>query len=303
MQRSLALAAVIGAGCNVPHYQTHAFVAPQPCGQGPYDFHVALEGHHPEGVDIIACTPHKLAGYAQVSMNQLKLYTEPFGDTADNQRCLGGGPIAVATTAATPATTMTDMAGATESDAGSQLVEQGFIGKDVQVFSDDELCQPYGLSGQTVFRTQLDDDLFVHPGNDLHVRIWSDAPNDLEHVVFLMRDVRWDKKLAKAEVHVVRPGEKVAEPPPRRDHGPPPPALAEQRPPEPSAGATWIAGSWTWTGSQWGWSSGFWRDAEVATPAPRIEVPGAPPAPNAVWIAGGWQLRAGSWVWVGGRWR
>lgn len=310
MHRSSIAAALIAAGCSTYHYQTHAYVASTRCGQGPYDFELTLEGHHPEGVEVIACTPRQLAGYTEVTAKSVtdhatSIGTESFGDKPDNQRCVSGQQIAVATNSVTSGTGSAPQGAAGDPAAAPKLVEQAFVGQDVEVMGeDDALCRPYGLHAQHLMGPMMfDDDLWVAPGNEVHVRLWSDTPNDLERVVFLMRDVRSSKALAKGEIHELRPGEMVEAPPPVHDHGAPPSPLAEERPPSPSTRATWVPGYWTWTGDRWGWMSGFWRDEQVATPASRVEVPGAPPAPSAVWITGAWQLRGGTWVWTSGRWR
>src|SRR6187455_2768529 len=74
-------------------YVTHAFVAPERCGQGPYDVHMKVDGTMgSEGVEVIACTPHRLAGNVEMTVGPAPVSTT-FGDRADNARCVGGGPI------------------------------------------------------------------------------------------------------------------------------------------------------------------------------------------------------------------
>src|SRR5439155_24257798 len=72
--------------------------AQTPCGQGPYDVHLVADGKTPEeGVEIVACTSHRLTGKVEIIANNASLITEPFGDVADNQRCLAGNATVVAT--------------------------------------------------------------------------------------------------------------------------------------------------------------------------------------------------------------
>jgi hypothetical protein len=150
-------------------------------------------------------------------------------------------------------------------------------------------------------------------GGEFYLWLWSDAPNDLDRVVFMVRrevskktKEEVDKEQAKrAREDAQHPPKRDAvawTPPPRADHAAPPAPLAEARPEQPP-NTVWVPGYWTWTGTAWGWIAGSWRAARVAMPAPRVEVPGTPLAPNAVWIVGAWQRRAGTWVWIGGCWR
>jgi hypothetical protein len=149
-------------------------------------------------------------------------------------------------------------------------------------------------------------------GDAFHLRIWSDAPNDLEGVFFLVQQLTSkkskadvDKEWAKLEREQANKPQHDVPSPKRREpeHGPPPAPLAEARPAQPTQASTWIAGYWQWTGAQWGWVAGFWRDDRVAMPAQRIEIPGAMPGVGAIWIGGVWQLRGGAWIWIEGHWR
>jgi hypothetical protein len=289
-------------------YVTHAFVAPERCGQGPYDVHLKADGTMgSEGVEVIACTPQRLSGHVEMTAGYAP-YTTTFGDHADNARCVGGGGPIVATAGAGSGSAAPALGGPGGRAASPVLVEQAYDGHDA--IGADELCAPYHLPAETLMMTTMVSTEMIAPGGDLHVRIWSDAPNDLEGVVFLVRhaisthtkaeEKKEDEEYQKKHAHdpVVASSKRE----PEEVHGPPPPPLAEERPPQPF-GAAWVPGYWTWLGTQWGWTSGFWRDDRVAMPAPRVEVPGLPPVPAAIWIAGSWQLHAGAWVWIGGRWR
>jgi len=303
---------LLAAGCNDYRTQTRAFVATTPCGQGPYDITVPVDGKTgAEGIEVIACTSHRLVGHVEVTANGMPFRTEAFGYVADNARCMAGQPTIVATQAAAgDGGGSAGAAGPGSRAAAPALVERPYYGKETPF--GDELCKSYGLGSQTLYGQTTTNTEVLHAGMTMRVRIWSDAPNDLENVVFMVRHVLSKKSLAevkKDEAEELREAEKhpVKEsdlpPPPPPSHGPPPAPLAEQQPPAPIAGATWTPGYWTWTGNAWGWIAGFWRDDRVAMPAPRVEMPGAPPAPMAVWIGGAWTLRGGSWIWVRGRWR
>lgn len=314
--RHLLLVAGLGwFGCGSDlRLHTHAFVAGARCGQGPYDIHLVADGKTgEEGVEVIACTPRRLSGHVVFEANHLTLANQPFGDVADNQRCLAGAATITATAAATDGGNAAS-AGGTGGPATTapQLVEQPYR-DDEDPFAD-KVCGRLGLTAQTVLMTTVlqRTDNFLPAGADLHVRLWSDAPNDLEGVVFLIRHATSTKtpaQVAKDEAkwqhaHPQDPRRKLEttlEPP---HHGPPPAPLAEQQPPQPrGAEVSWVPGYWTWTGAAWGWIAGFWRDARFDRPAPQVEIPGAPPAASAIWIGGSWELRGRGYVWIGGRWR
>jgi hypothetical protein len=316
MRCSFVLLLLVGCS-NSLRSKTHSFVADTPCGQGPYDIHLKADGMTgEEGLEVIACSAHALRGTAEFTIGHIPMQSTKFGDDVpvDNGRCLARpiGP-ATAGNASGNATSAADggtPAGATR--AAPVLVERPYSGSE-SPFAD-ELCKQYGLPAQTLMIPTL---TRTEPGDDLHLRLWSDAPNDLEGAVFLVRqmtskkskaemDKEWEKEAAKREREAAKHPHRD---PPRREeprvpqHGPPPAPLAEARPQQPAVTATWIAGYWQWTGTQWGWVAGFWRDDRLAMPAPRIEVPGAPPGETAVWVGGVWTLRAGAWIWIGGHWR
>ncbi len=294
---------VLLAACHGDvRYTTHAFVAPEACGQGPYDVHLKAEGKMgSEGVEVWACTPRRIAGHVEMLVDNRSVRDERFGDAADNGRCVGGGPV-VATASGTGSAATTAAGGAPGTHAAQPvLVAQAFDDKGALI--PDDACKAYGLEGLYLMNDTM---TRVEPGADIDVRIWSDAPNDLAGVVFLVRHAistktraEEDKEWAKAEKDGEVEHEHVFAP----EHGAPPAPLAEERPGAPSASARWVPGYWTWSGGAWGWVAGFWREDGVEMPAPRVEVPGAAPIAGAVWIGGAWQLRAGAWIWVGGRWR
>jgi hypothetical protein len=307
------------AACSDYNSHIHAFVAPAACGQGPYDVRLHTDGTTgADGLEVIACTPRRIAGYASYEIGESKGDAK-FGDVADNRRCIAGGTSKiVTTTSGSSSTSSTTGSGGTTASSGTALVERAVPPMKGNGDRINDIVCPVGMHAQRITWGEI---VQHRPGDfenggDLHVRIWSDAPNDLSGVVFYVvhstskkskqqtaKDM--DKRQAETDREFREHPERFHDwhpPAPASDHGAPPAALAEARPAQPP-NTTWVPGYWTWTGNAWGWVGGFWRDARVATPAPRVEVPGAPPTPTAVWIVGSWQLRGGSWVWLGGRWR
>jgi hypothetical protein len=300
MKLPLCLVALAACGSDLQRH-THAFVASASCAQGPFEVVLHADGKTgADGVEVVACTPRRLAGHVELDVGDFALHSGRFGDASDNARCVAGGA-PVVTSAGGGAAGGATGTGGTRGDAPA-LVERPYTGGE-SPFAD-EVCKHLGLEAQQILiPTTLE---LADPGAILKVKLWSDTPNDLDHVVFLVRQLTSTKsraEVAKEEDKRDRSHEAPVTREPVPDHGAPPAPLAEQRPVAPVATATWIPGYWTWTGSAWGWVAGFWRDERIAMPAPQVEVPGAPPAAAAVWIAGAWQLRAGTWVWVRGRWR
>lgn len=294
--------------CNSNTYHTHAFTAPTSCGQGPYDVHIPADGTTAEdGIEVVACTPRALAGHVELSVGTIGMVDNAFGEgSADNGRCVGG-PAIVAVAGSGSTTSAAGGDGSATAAPQPVFVEQAFTG-DESAWGDD-LCKPYGVAAQTLLipttmtRTTTGFNVIEH-GTDLHVRIWSDVPNDLSGVTFLVREVMSTDKPKPPKPYTPSHDDHVAsaQPPPPPHHDAPPAPLAEIKPDRTSNTATWVPGYWTWTGAHWGWSAGFWRDG-VDVPSPRVEVPGDAPAVGAIWIGGNWRRQGGSWVWIAGRWR
>jgi len=88
---------LVACHADVRH-TTHAFVATERCGQGPYDVHLRADGKMgSEGVEVVACSAHRISGHVELIANHIPAGHVTFGDGADNGRCVGGG--AVVTTA------------------------------------------------------------------------------------------------------------------------------------------------------------------------------------------------------------
>ena len=311
MKTPLLLLLVVGCGSDTKSH-TRAFVASTTCGQGPYDVHFRADGTTGgDGIEIIACTPRRISGHVMFAASGYEIANHAFGDVADNQRCMGGRPTVVTASASGEGGASAATAGEGRATAAAPtLVERPYTGSETPF--PDKLCEQLGLTAQEILmptiltRTSIEGS-FVPAGADLHVRLWSDVPNDLDGVVFMIRHLTSTKspqQMKREEEKRDKRDDKVVERPRTPEgHGPPPAPLVEEQPPQPIATATWIPGYWSWTGTTWGWVAGFWRDERVAMPVPRAEVPGTAPQPNAIWIGGSWTLRAGQYVWIGGRWR
>jgi hypothetical protein len=290
--------------CNSFNYHTHEFIAGTACGQGPYDVHIPADGTTAEdGVEVFACTSHRIAGHVEVEIGHYAMADEAFGSGADNQRCVATGGVVTAT--ASGSSSSSSSGGSGETSAAPALIEEKYDGTESAF--DEDLCKALGLPIQQILTsTTVGHDLgevdLVAKGADMHVRIWSDVPNDLSGVIFMVRQLTSTHAPRKPEkVDPPDPSERVAvTKPPPPSHGAPPAPLVEEKPERTSNAAAWVPGYWTWTGAEWGWIAGFWRDGDV--PAPRVEMPGAAPT-GAIWVGGNWQRHSGSWVWIAGRWR
>ena len=70
-------------------------------------------------------------------------------------------------------------------------------------------------------------------------------------------------------------------------NAPPPAMQAEQPPPAPGPGFTWIPGFWNWTGNQYAWTPGRWEQ---------------PPQPAQTWQAPAWERDGNRFRFRPGRW-
>jgi hypothetical protein len=68
--------------------------------------------------------------------------------------------------------------------------------------------------------------------------------------------------------------------------GPPPAPLQDERPPQPSGQATWVAGYWHWTGVHYAWIPGHWEQAPAGS----------------TWAAPRYVTRDGSYFYEPGNW-
>jgi hypothetical protein len=293
--------------CNSFNYHTHEFIAGTACGQGPYDIHIPVDGTTAEdGVEVFACTSHEIAGHVELEIGKFPMADDTFGSNADNQRCMATGAVVTATANGSSSSSSAAIAGSAETSSAPVLIEQQYDGTESAF--DEDLCKALGLPTQQILTaTTVGHDLgevdLIAKGADMHVRIWSDVPNDLSGVIFMVRQLTSTHAPRKPDpVDPPDSSKRVAiTPPPPPSHSAPPSPLVEAKPERTSDAATWIPGYWTWTGAAWGWIAGFWRDGDV--PAPRVEMPGAAPRSGSIWVGGSWRRDHGAWIWIAGRWR
>jgi hypothetical protein len=307
------------------------------CGQGPYRLEAdSLRAKYGERMVIYACGKHAISGNYRITTTRQKQAPTTseswFGFHRDNEACKGrevavtsgtssggGGSAppggkggkAGGATAAAPTTikskTLEQATSIPEQCTRSQVLDHGWIG-----------------TGDTV---ALDARLVID--------VWSDEPNDLEGLVFVieksavvadMTPDRWRAYLDASDAYYkaymanldveVRAGRtklldsKVKTPPP-------PPPRAETQPPRPSRNARWIPGYWLYEEAKFHWIAGLWdvpeedvqRQLTVQAPTPPPAEPArdepAEPAPTrtAVWTPGSWQWDGRVYVWVPGAWR
>lgn len=307
------------------------------CGQGPYRLEGdALRAKYGERVEVFACGKHAISGNYRLTTKR-KTWSDDsqeyaFGFHRDNEACKarevavtsggaggGGGPAAGGggsgkrggATATAPATikpvALEQGTTVPENCVRSSLLDHGWISAEDGVAFDGHFA----------------------------IDVWSDEPNDLEGLVFVversavvadMTRERWRAyrdaydawvKAYMAHLDVeVRAGRtqlldnKVKTPPP-------PPPRAEVQPPRPSRNARWIPGYWLYEDTRFHWIAGLWdvpeedvkRELTVQAPkpppaAPARDEPTEPqPTRAAVWAPGSWQWDGRAYVWVAGAWR
>lgn len=306
------------------------------CGQGPYRFESdALRARFGEQMVIFACGKHAISGNYRITTTRKARTADSsestFGFHHDNEACKarelaatsgggssggggtggGGGGARGGATAMAPATIKP-----VTLEPGTTVPEG---------------CVRSGVLDHTWYSGEDSvaiDARFV-------IDVWSDEPNDLAGLVFVVergavvadmtlerwhayRDASdaWFKAyMANLDVEV-RAGRttildaKVKTPPP-------PPPRAEVQPPRPSRHARWIAGYWFYEDAKFHWIAGLWdvpeedvqRELTVQAPttppaAPAHDEPAEPqPTRTAVWTPGSWQWDGRAYVWIAGAWR
>ncbi|HEY3354320.1 MAG TPA: hypothetical protein VGQ83_13795 [Polyangia bacterium] len=310
----------------------HGFASKERCSQGPLDLEVeALGADRVERLVVLACGPRAIGGRYHLSSPWYE-QTGSFGsEQPANERCIAKAGERVTVTDGTGAAGPSGAKAAPGKGKGKKQKpgETPDAPKPVAVpWTADRACersltvvdQSWTANGGSPLKA----------GARLRVRLWSAAPNDLEGVVFVVRqlalaatvtndqwqeyrrrDDAYDKALrayidklpscgTPEAVHhtcaVRKPDpSKAAQP-----SAPPPPPRAEKRPPRPSANADWVPGYWHWGQERWGWIAGWWRvpQSDVAGNL-TARAPAPPPAlkherPDARPTEGA--------VWVPGHW-
>jgi hypothetical protein len=310
------------------------YVAPVRCGQGPFEVRIASDetGWH-EIVSLYVLSPRVLRGWVDDTRFP-KNAAQPFNHDAeppDNQRCV----LSASEEAAARQT-------ATAAGGGSSLAPAA-PGRGVPVpkiasappTALREIAQPTSLPRARLYQiewrwTSIRDPLGGPSRQgpaELIFRVWFDAPNDLEGVVFVSEVATTKLVTPEAEYRALMRSVK------QKDDQ----KWQEQRRYEAEMDARY-AYCQTHHEDQTCWPRGYEQmTAEVAErqrkseaetraaaqrraeeaklhpppppenpdrapPAPRPETTPPRPSANATWVAGYWQWLEGDWLWLGGRW-
>ena len=316
--------------------KVQAFTSPERCSQGPLDIEVAALGTAPaERLSVVACGPRGIAGRYEVSTSGWGEMRSSFGgDHPDNARCAARPGEVKA-----PAVKATEVASPSGKGKPGKAARKGK--KDEPAPAPKPVAVPWTADRSCPRTVDVVDNLWKGPrplraGQIIRVRLWSEVPNDLEGVAFVVRQLalapkvtpeQWQEYQRRVDAYdaayrayleklptcgteaakgrsCVYPLEqsraKFAIPPP------PPPRAAKQ-PRRPSANAEWIPGYWHWSGTAWAWLAGWWRvpEADVAREL-TVRAPAAPPAAKservAVTPAPGAVWIPGHWMWSGSAW-
>jgi hypothetical protein len=310
------------------------------CGQGPYRFEAdSLRAKYGERTVIFACGKHAISGNYRITTTRKARPADSdesaFGFHRDNEACKARE---VAATSG-----VTSGGGGGAAAGGGRGGRGGHGGATATapttikpVTLEPGTSVPEGCVRSFVLDhgwSSAEDSVAI----DAHfmIDLWSDEPNDLEGLVFVveknavvadMTRERWQAyrdakdawyKAYRANLDIeVRAGRtqlvdmKVKTPPP-------PPPRAEIQPPRPSRNARWIPGYWFYGDAKFHWIAGLWdvpeedvkRELTVQAPkpppaAPAHDEPTEPqPTRTAVWTPGSWQWDGRAYVWIAGAWR
>ena len=307
------------------------------CGQGPYRFESAsLRAKYGERMTVFACGKHAISGTYRLTTTRKTQAANrdeaAFGFQRDNEACKAR-EVAVTSSATSGGGGKAAAGGGRGGHGGATATAPATI-KAVTL-------EPGTSVPENCVRSGVVDILWNSTEGSVAVdarfviELWSDEPNDLEGLVFVVEKSavvagmtlpRWQayqdaydawSKAYRANLDVeVRAGRtrflsaKVATPPP-------PPPRAEVQPPRPSRNARWIAGYWFYEDEKFHWIAGLWnvpeedvqRQLTVQAPKPPPAAPAhdeptePPPARTAVWTSGSWQWDGRAYVWVAGAWR
>jgi len=330
-------------------YETRERAAYQPgdrCGQGPYRIETdSLRAKYGEQIIVYACGQHEIAGnYRLTAEYKDKRLSSDASDRAfgwgrsDNAACKANRAVdvAAASGAGSGAGGGSPKAGSPKAGAtnGTQAAPPAKV-------KPTTLTRVAQIPEQCVSRTSvLDTTYYGYEDSialDAHLvlDLWSDEPNDLEGLVFViekravvadMTTVRWKAYLEESRAWSERysafiDGEVAAGRTTLVDSKaktpPPPPPRVEVQPPRPSRNARWITGYWHYADAKFHWIAGLWEvpDEDIAkdltvhapTPPPAAPPPTEvqPPRPTvtAVWTPGQWQWDGRAYVWITGSWR
>ena len=337
-----AIEAMKPASPYVTKHKT-GYRATERCGQAHRIELVPVSARFSETVRVRACSPRKISGNYKLtttySHGHDSTTERAFGDGRDNAAC-----VASAAERAAASTHAVDAGAAAPATGGKRGGKRAVAAVAPPAPAPDRLVATPVPSTCTTTEHIIDhtwiseDGVPLEPGGKLTIDLWSDAPNDLEGVVFVVEQLavaadmtaeRWaayraadkaysdrmnayvDRRVAAGTLHYVDNTVKAP---------PPPPKKIEVAPPKPSLNASWVPGSWYRDSGSYHWSAGFWRVPESdiekeltvkapepppAAPPPKVVEAPRPPPPTAavVWAPGQWQWDGRAYVWVDGAWR
>jgi len=346
----------------VPHVRdVRAFTSPEPCAQGPFELHQTTHGEtYGESYSLVVYSPRAIHGHFQAVYDGEVMSSGEFGRTReimintgntdtpyatqaldepepDNARCLvtasdsGAGQASTSTAPLSPGIVTTspgddDAPQAAAEASAPSLTPAPWPHGDARLYGSD-------IAGTGIGRIDVSSWSWSPPevgvaatqvGTDFTIRIWSDLPNDLEDVTFVVEHGFWRPNVSDEEwaAHQEEQRREGAE---RR-------ARDQRRAEERAARRTAHCDAHHEDEGCWGpggYDAAYARvnaphtasppSASVSTttvapppPPPPVD-PGPPPPPradpqapkpsqNARWIPGYWRFSGSAWVWLGGMW-
>ena len=306
------------------------------CGQGPYRLEAdSLRAKYGERLVVYACGKHEISGNYRITTTRKSRAADTddaaFGFSRDNEACKGRNVTAV-----------TSGGGGSSSRSGGSGVARGNATTAApSTINPTTLAQVSASVPEHCVKSFVLNHSWVstddHIAIEAHfaIDIWSDEPNDLDGLVFVversavvadMTLERWHAHEAADDAYhkaymanldvEVRAGrttilDSTVKTPP------PPPPRAEVQPPRPSKNARWIPGYWFYEATKFHWIPGLWdvpaedvqRTLTVQAPTPPPAVPArdepTEPQPTraAVWTPGAWYWDGRAYVWIAGAWR
>ena len=319
--------------------------ATERCGQAHRIELVPVSARFSETVRVHACSPRAISGNYKLTTTYARgrdsTTERAFGDGRDNGAC-----VASATERAAASTSAVESTTATSGKRGGKRTSAPAAAPTATATAAPDLLVATPVPSTCTTTEHIIDHTWISedgvplpPGGKLTLDLWSDAPNDLEGVVFVVEQLavvadmtqeRWatyraadkaywdrmnayvDRRVAAGTLNWVDRSVKAA---------PPPPKKIEVAPPKPSLNASWVPGYWHLDKGSYHWSAGFWRvpDSDIekeltvkapepppAAPPPKVVEaprPPPPPTPTAAWAPGQWQWDGRAYVWIDGAWR
>lgn len=318
-----------------------AYKAADRCGQGPFRIETdALRARYGEQIVVYACGEHEISGNYRLTVarkgQKADSSESAFGFGRDNEACKGDRASVVQVAPGGGAGgSSTKGGGGPARGAGRPAAPPAKLtaASLERVTVVPESCRSRSSILDSTYYGTAD---WVPLDAHLTLELWSDEPNDLEGLAFViekravvsdMTPERWqayldadrawyDRYRAYLDGEVASGRTTLLD---MKVKTPPPPApRTEVRPPRPSKNARWIPGYWHYADASFHWIVGLWdvpeedvaKELTVQAPKPPPAAPPAaerPPEPRptqaAVWAPGQWQWDGRVYVWVPGAWR